>query len=696
LVRKWSSIVAAVVLCFIAVSAGAQENPAPSQAATPRYNLDYFASQNPKTALDLVNWLPGFTFSAGDASVRGLSGASGNVLIDGERPADKNFTLNQILQRIAVSQVEYVEVIRGSAANVDMLGQSVVANVVRKKTAADSGALSASQGYFISGHHAPSLTLEGTQHDGQGRTLSGALSLSKYVEASGGDGPQFRRNAAGAVLGERSVNLAAAGWTGFAFGVFQTPAWQGLLGLNGNLAWTDYNNREIDQIHLPAQAVTSLREHLGGPLGGQLQGQVGANFKRSFGDSITSETVALLRLRGQSFSSRLTAPASSQFFSERDHTGELTGRSTLRYQQAANLTFELGLEGAYNWLGTNSSFQFNPFSIPLPNARAAVSEARGEGSAKLIWKAGPVLELEGGIRLEASTIISHADVRQETSLFYPKPRLALTYTPTNADQVRLRLEREVGQLDFNNYVASSALDTGSIRAGNVSIVPQQEWTAEIAYERRFWSGGVASLTYRHSLLSDVVDRVPIRDPANVAASFDAPGNIGSGLQDALVAALTLPLDRLGLDHAQIKASGTFQWSSVTDPTTGLKRGITNLNPKEYSIDFRQDWPEWRASWGASLVTPCFASITAKGCTRSQYRFNEIDILHAAPALGLFAEYQPMPDIFLRLEASNILGAVYERAVNIYGGPRDAIPLSYVDDRRLDSSPSVKISLRQTL
>jgi len=661
-----------------------------------RYDMDYFASQRPKTALDLVSWLPGFTFSTGDASVRGLSGAAGNVLIDGERPADKNFTLNQILQRIPVNQVDYVEVIRGGASNVDMLGQSVVANVVRKKGAADSVAISGSQAYFTSGRHAPSLTLDGTHHDAQGRTLSGAVSVSKYVEASSGNGTQVRQGAAGALLDERSVNLAARGWTAFGFGVFETPAWQGLLRVNGNISWTDYNSREIDQISLPARGVTALKEHLGGPLGGQLGGQMGVNFKRNIGNDLTSESVALLRLGGQSFSSQLATSGGNQLFGEHDHTGELTGRSALRYQQAPDLTFELGLEGAYNWLGTSSSFMVNSVPIPLPNARATVSEGRGEASLKLSWKASPVLELEGGIRLEASAITSHADVRQQTSLFYPKPRLALIYSPSNVDQVRVRIEREVGQLDFTNYVASSALDTGSIRAGSVSTVPQQEWTAEIAYERRFWSDGVASLTYRHSLISDAVDRVPIRDPANAAAAFDAPGNIGGGLRDTLVAALTMPLDRLGLDHARIKASGTFQWSAVTDPTTGFKRGITNLNPQEYSIDFRQDFPAWRASWGASLVTPCFASITAKGCARSQFRFNEVDVLNAAPALGLFAEYQPRPDLFLKVEASNILGAVYERAVNIYGGPRDLFALSYADNRRLDSSPSIKISLRETL
>src|SRR5438105_11822341 len=138
------------VVCFLALVAnqGALGEEAPPAASSVlRYDIDYFASQRPKTALDLVNWLPGFTFSAGDASVRGLTGAAGNVLIDSERPADKNFTLNQILQRIPASQVAYVEVIRGNVSNIDMLGQSVVANVVQKKTASDSGAISVSQAY---------------------------------------------------------------------------------------------------------------------------------------------------------------------------------------------------------------------------------------------------------------------------------------------------------------------------------------------------------------------------------------------------------------------------------------------------------------------------------------------------------------------------------------------------------------------
>jgi hypothetical protein len=682
-----------MVLLLCAVPGYAQQ---PAQNVL-RYGTDFFSTQRPKTALDMVNWLPGFTLVSGDASVRGFSGAAGNVLRDGERPADKKFTLDQILQRIPADHVDYIELVRGSAANLDMLGQSVVANVVRKASARDSMTLSLADAQFISGHNAPSLTLEGTYHGDRGRQLSGAISLSKYVEASSGHGPQIRRNGGGALVNEKQTTLAAGGTTGFAYGVFETPAWGGKLRLNGNLAWTDYNNRQSERTLSPAPGLSLLREHLGGPLGGQLAGEAGANFKRDFG-RLTSENVVLVRLRGQSFSSRLTSPGASpgidQLFEVQDHTGEAVARSTLRYPFDADLTLEAGIEGAYNWLGTTSSFQFNAMPIALPNARATVSEVREEGSLKAVWNAGDTIQLEGGLRMENSTITSQADVRQSTSLFYPKPRLALTFTPNAQNQFRFRAEREVGQLDFNNYVAASSLDTGAIRAGNTGIVPQQAWVFETAYERRFWDSGSLTLTYRHSLISDAVDRVPIRNPG--AATFDAPGNIGAGFMDVFVPALTLPLDRIGLDHTQLKASGTLQWSAVTDPTTGQKRPISLLNARDYSVDFRQDLPEWNAAWGASLATPCFTNVTAKGCTREVYRFNEIDVFHADPALNLFTEYQPWPDTFLRLEADNILGTNYGRLVNIYGGPRDAFALSYGDDRRLRSSPSFKISLRRTL
>ena len=662
------------------------------EASVVRYGATFFADKAPKTALDMVNLLPGFSFSAGDASVRGYAGAASNVLIDGARPSDKQFALDQVLARIPADQVDFIEVIRGGAPGIEMLDQTVVANVVRRKNAGNSLTLSLSNAQFIDGRNMPSLTLEGTRSK-DGRSLTGAVSVSKYVELAEGDGPQTSRDATGNVIGRETTGSKAGGVTAYGYGAFETPAWGGKLRLNTNITWTDYTETETDLGGTPSAIVSRLHEHLGGPLGAQLKGEAGGHFNRSFGDGWTSESAVLLQLNGRSYTSVLNAPGLAETFVEHDHGGEALANTDLRYAATPTWTIEGSFEGAYNWLGTTSGFSVNGAAIALPNARADVSEVREEAMAKSIWTIGKLV-LEVGARVENSTIAAGADTRQRKMLTYPKPRLALTLTPDANNQLRFRFEREVGQLDFSNFVAASALDTGSIHAGNAGIVPQQQWTLEAAYERRFWSGGDLVLTLRHEWISDAIDRVPVWNPSDPAATFDAPGNIGAGFEDAAIADLTLPLDRLGVAHGQFKASATLQGARVTDPTTGARRAISGLNPAEYSISFRQDLPRWRADWGLSLATPCATSSTAKGCAQTAYRFNEIDVYHADPAFNVFAEYQPWPGTSLRFEADNILGRIYDRVVQIYAGPRDQFALSHADERSLRSSPSLLVSLRK--
>ncbi len=657
-----------------------------------RYGADFFAAKSPKTARDMVDLLPGFSFQDNDTSVRGFAAAAGNVLIDGERPSDKQFSLSGLLARIPADQVDYIEVIRGGRPGLDMMGQSVVANVVRKKGAEDSLALSLSDAQSFDGRNLPSATLETTKHFTGGRTLTGAVSVSRYIELAEGDGTLVRRDQAGAVLQQLAISSKADGINSFGFGSFATPLWQGQLSVNGSVARTDYTFRETDQPSMgPA---THLNQYLGGPLGGQIRGEVGANFNRAFGERWKSESIALLDLGGQSYKSWLTDSVSNQLFQEHEHSGEALARSNLRYTATRDLTAQFSLEGAYNWLHTANGFSYNAFPVQLPNAHATVSETREQGSAQLIWQAVPSLQVELGLYLEHSLIASHADARGHKSLTYPKPRVALTYSPTTNDQFRLRVEREVGQLDFNNYVASSSLDTGTLHAGNTNIVPQQSWVVEAAYERHFWSGGDVSVTLRHSMITDAIDRVPITSPTG--AVFDAPGNIGSAKLDALLVSLTVPLDHLGIANGQFKAAGTFQWSSVTDPTTGTPRPITDLNPAEYTISFRQDLPAWNTSWGASLATPCVTSAATKGCDKAEYRFNEIDLYSTQPALNLFVEYRPGAGLSFRLEGDNILSEHFGRTVRSFAGPRNISPLSYADDRSLTSSPSVLISMRKAL
>lgn len=683
------AIVVLPILIWMSTFAAAEPSDGGSQVI--RYTPDFFAAQNPKTALDMVQWIPGFTLSEGDATVRGFAGAAGNVVIDSDRSSDKQFTVSEILQRIAPDQVAYIEVIRGGAPGIDMLGQSVLANVVRRKDADDSAAITLADSQYANGHNLPSLTIEGTHHGEEGRRLTGAASVSRYLGLGTGTGPQTRTDAAGSMTGHDAINAASGGTTAYAYGVFETPFQAGQLRVNGNLAWTDFYRRTLDIPLQPAGAANLLREHLGGPLGAQLIGEIGASYKWQFG-AFTSDTLMLLRLKGQSYSSQLTAPGQNQLFGEHDHSGEVVLRSQWQHGLGA-ASAEASLEGAYNWLGTSSLFSLDGFAVPLPNARAVVRETRGEAAAKLTWPFNPAWQLEGGLRLEYSHIAAQADNPQQKSLFYPKPRLLLTFTPDKASQFRLRIEREVGQLDFTNFVAASALDTGGVHSGNTDILPQDSWVFEAAYEYLFWNGASAGLTLRHSLIANAIDRVPVRDPIGLTATFDAPGNIGSGRLDAAELQLTLPLERLGLAQARLKGAGTLQWSGVTDPTTNVRREISDMRPLEYSVEFRQDLPDWNGAWGASLNSSCWGVTASDDCRRSEYRFNEVDNYRIGPALGLFAEYRPEPGLFLRMEADNLLPAPFDRDVRSFDGPRGIFQLAYTDDRRLRTSPFLHLNLR---
>src|SRR3954464_6069671 len=62
------------------------------------YRSEFFTPVRPGTAFDMINWLPGFVFDE-TRDVRGLAGAAGNVLIDGQPPTSKNDSLSTVLKR---------------------------------------------------------------------------------------------------------------------------------------------------------------------------------------------------------------------------------------------------------------------------------------------------------------------------------------------------------------------------------------------------------------------------------------------------------------------------------------------------------------------------------------------------------------------------------------------------------------------
>jgi hypothetical protein len=237
----------------------------------------------------------------------------------------------------------------------------------------------------------------------------------------------------------------------------------------------------------------------------------------------------------------------------------------------------------------------------------------------------------------------------------------------------------VSQLDFGDFVATGALNAGGLRAGNPTLLPQDTWVAELAVERKFWGRGDLVLTGRHSEIADAVDRVQLD-------GYDEAGNVGRARQDDLRVDLALPLDRLFIKNGLIRGSGTWSWSSVTDPTTGQTRPLSNVSPFTGELHFSQDLTGWRSTWGLD------AQLRQ---TQPVWRFDEVDLYTYGTWLRPFFEYKPTAKLSLRFEVGNALDRVMQRTLTYYTGPRTpSLPLEDADVRAERPGRTAYFRLRQ--
>ena len=101
------------------------------------YTPQDFVRYAPRTALDMLRNVPGFSieggggFGQGAEAQRGLGQASGNVLVNGERLTSKSTGVNDQLTRIGARDVIRIEIVDGSTLNIPGLSGRV-ANVVAR------------------------------------------------------------------------------------------------------------------------------------------------------------------------------------------------------------------------------------------------------------------------------------------------------------------------------------------------------------------------------------------------------------------------------------------------------------------------------------------------------------------------------------------------------------------------------------
>lgn len=638
------------------------------------FQPEFFAAQRPNTALEMVQRVPGFTVNDGSGN-RGFEGAVGNILINGDRPASKNDTGSNVLSRTQANRVERIELIRGGAPGVDMQGYAVVVNVILKKGASRQSIVEAKAIVFDGGRDVYGGSYQFTATNGDkswGVTLSDGTGMSD----SNGPGRNVRRDATGAVF--RDEAYLNDGWGGgrSVRGNYASPLAGGKLEATARYGVEDWN--EWQKLESPLALRRSAYND------DYKSGELGLTWTRPLAPRWTLETRALHSFETGdevSTSDETLGGAASpqQRFTADLKSSESILRGLVRHDFGRGLTVEAGAEGAYNMLDVRQAFTIGGTAVPLPSASVKVEELRGEAFTKATWRINPKLTLEGGLRLETSTIEQSGDADQKKSFFYAKPRFQATWTPAAGNQLRFRFERELGQLEFGDFAASAELEDNTVYGGNVDLEPEQRWISEITYERRFWGEGVVSIGYRHDEIIGVIDQLPL--PGNLSAT----GNIGDATLDRLSVNIVVPTDRFGVKGGRFTFKNDWNETHVKDPTTGRDRPISGVRPTQANIGFVQDVLTWKTQWGVTWL-PLLGQGT--------YGPDQTNVWRGAQYFEAFAEYKPTPTLAIRAQL-NLWDDFTIRRTVFADRRAPERTVAFVEDREINPRTFVTVRVRKT-
>lgn len=663
---------------------------AASQGVTP-YPASFFAESAPNSAMDMIVRIPGFAFDGGD-NVRGYGGAAGNVLIDGQRNASKTEGLEDALRRIQAKDVERIDVIRGGAPGIDMQGKTMIANVILKKDRKGSWLLAVANAHHQDGRSQPAMRFEGSAPVGPG-VFNWSNLFYVGIDDGAGEGVQRAED-----LNTHVVTRTAWDETGTGHGADLKAGWKSPL-LGGKVAINSRYHLDIYEWSLNAfDSPRTSRLFLVKDRQEQEDAEFGGSWERDFGKA-KLELTALQTGSDTTYTSGFTDGTDSALFTEDSESGESIARASLRYSFGPGLIIEGGGEGAFNFLEANTDYVENGVPVVLPQANVRVEEERYEAFLTANWRLNPKLAIEGGLKIENSTISQTGATNLSKEFTYYKPRAIATWSPTADDQLRLRLEREVGQLNFRDFASSISLSTGgTVTAGGADLEPSKTTVFEAAYERKFWGDGAVTFKYIHEEITDVIDRIRVTDVAScpivggapdtndLSCNFDAPGNIGDGKNDIGQISLNLPLSKMGIQGGLLRSTLTWRKSEVTDPTTGDARRLSGQEPFSWEVRYSQDLPQYKTQYGVDV----FGSFTER-----YYRFDRIDQIELETWVTFYVEWKPTPDFAFRIEAHNLLGRDVTRSRQLYDAPRDTGSVYFTENRPLDYPSFLYMRIRKT-
>lgn len=646
------------------------------------YPASYFTRFQPVTALDMVNQVPGFQLDDDINDLRGFGSVAGNVLIDDRRPSTKRDSLSSILTRIPSGSVERIELVRGQVRNIDMRGQSGVLNIIlREGIPAAIQWETAVRQTFGHGPLKPEGRISLSDNwkgidfnigiDGRKNSV-GRKGIDDIYDGIGVlEEQRFdKRNNRNTVI---KANLNTGGWWGDTF-------------LQLNTVYNYQKHHTFTNSDRVRQLTGIERNVFFDDLESEPSFEAGLDLERDLYADMTGKAI-LLYVQGDRniFNSQRDTNAAGDQTLYRLATGKLKsneGIARLEFDWSgfANHILQFNLERAANTLDSTltqtDDTGTGAIIIDIPGANGRVKEIRWDTLLKDTWTLDQ-LEMDYGLGTESSTIIQTGDAELERSFFFLKPHASATWTWLNRDQSRVRLAREISQLNLEDFVSATEFLDNDVALGNPNIKPEATLKLELSHEKRFGVKGVVKLTAFHHWITDVLDLLPI------TSTFEAPGNIGDGRRWGLLWESGIPLDWFGLKAAKLDVKARWQDSSVIDPVTGKNRVLSiptvnggpimfNIeNEYAFEIDYRQDFQAHQSAWGWKVM---------ERAEQYQYKVNELIVYDENADIHIYVETSRWFGVKMIVTAENILNFHEDRNRTIFDGERDLSPLDSTELR----------------
>ena len=678
---------------------GRPTTAAPQHFGTTIYDASFFAPFAPRTAYDIVQHVPGFQLdlgstqsATGSVDVRGFAGTAGNVVINGARPSTKAETLDITLQQIPALRVVRVEVSPGDRFGSDYAGKGQVLNIIMSQQSGIDANVSAAGKRWFTGFVNTDIQGSALIHRGASTiNLSGGTGRNRQLE----EGTDVLTNGA---TGQR-LEVRRKHNSYFNRDPFLSAAWGLERGsyraIHFNVRWQPssfdlfQSNRDAP-VGAP-QHDDNLVQNYRDPFL-----EIGADITRPLAEGAIKFVALETRRRRHdqdtylARSGLLPAASVDSGYEQlvKATRNESIGRLSWTRQQLFGLSFEAGVEGAYNRLGSNVDFSAidengNRVPIPLPNANATVIEKRSEVYVSAGKVLSPALRLDAGMNYEWSKLKVEGDATADRTLTFLKPNLSIDWKARGGWHARASVRRTVAQLDFYDFISVADLSAQRVNGGNANLLPQRTWEFRGIVDRPLLGSGLLKVELGYDLVSKLQDRILLFD--NQGLGFDSPGNLGLGRRYYAELTADTPIDRLwkGL---HVKFDGTWQHTSVTDPIDGRVRKWSGYYPAwQWTLNVRRDLGRW--SYGLS----------ANDYQRwTFYRTDTLDTYSNGGIYGTaFIEFRPRPATTIRLDVDNALNTTEVRDLLRFS-PNRVQAHQVVNELRVrNRHPSFGLTLKQS-